>query len=240
MTRGNRAARARAAGAVCAAAASLALLGACSGGSGAASSTPDGAERTERAARAADDPSPSRSRELSEDQRERKDLVSATEVGWEKAARTAEKKVSGSTLVEIELGDGDDGGGDGDDGDGGGGKVTPVWEAEVATEDGTSHDIRVDAVSGKVTRAEKDDGQDADDRKKTADRLAQAKVTPVKAAAAAAGHQKGTVTGVSLDDADGGPTVWAVDIVSRGTWAKTTFDVDAGNGRVLHEHVDRD
>jgi uncharacterized membrane protein YkoI len=216
-------------GGVCVvAAASLTLLSACSSGSGQASS-PD----TRQAARAATQspsmsasPSPSRSRSLSKDQAERKKLVSATKVDWQQAARTAEKEVSGSRLVEIELSDN--------------GKGAPEWDAEVAAKDGTGQDVKVDAVTGKVTRSEKDSDESADDKKKTVDRLAQATVTPAQAVDAATEHQKGTVTGVKLDEEEAGPTVWAVDIVTRGTWAKTTLDVDAGHGKVLHEKVERD
>ncbi|MBL1104298.1 PepSY domain-containing protein [Streptomyces sp. 5-8] len=51
---------------------------------------------------------------------------------------------------------------------------------------------------------------------------------------------KGTVTAVELEDSDGGTPTWSVDVVTTDDWNKTTFDIDATDGKILREHVDRD
>ncbi|MGD6741063.1 PepSY domain-containing protein [Streptomyces sp. BH106] len=205
-------------------AASLSLLSACSSDDG--DGTSSGAEESESASQQdqASDASPSG--RLNEDQAERKKLLSATKVDWEKAARTAEKEVSGSKLLDIDLGDDNQG--------------NPEWEAEVVASDGTGTDVRVDAVTGKVSGSTTDKDQDADDKKENTDQLAAAKITAMKAADTATGRKKGKVTSVALDDSDNGTTVWSVDVVTPATWDKTSFDIDAVNGKVLNEHVDQD
>lgn len=224
VKRSNRSARGRAVGVVCAVAASLSLLSACSSDDG--DDTSSGAKKSESASQQdqAGDATPTG--RLNEDQAERKKLLSATKVGWDKAARTAEKEVSGSKLLDIELGDDNQG--------------NPEWEAEVVASDGTSTDVRVDAVTGKVSGSTTDKDQDADDKKENSDKLAAAKITAVKAADTATERKKGKVTSVALDDSDSGSTVWSVDVVTPATWDKTSFDIDAANGKVLNEHVDKD
>ncbi|NEE37657.1 PepSY domain-containing protein, partial [Streptomyces sp. SID7982] len=115
----------------------------------------------------------------------------------------------------------------------------PVWVAEVAEKDGTIHTVRINAVDGKVIEARVDADQDADDKKQTADRLAQATQTPQQAAKVATEKKKGTVTSVSLDDNDGKGVIWQVDVVGS-DWKKTTFDVDAKNDTIVREETDED
>jgi uncharacterized membrane protein YkoI len=190
--------------------------------------------------------SASPSASLNEDEADRKALVPLAKVTWDKAADTAVKEVPGGKLVDLEL------------------KRTsaeatasptgspmpstpnpapstgaPEWEAKVAASDGTVHRVDIDAVSGKVFRTQVDDDQDADDKKKTADLLKKATQSPQQAVKAATDKTKGTVTHVELGDKDQ-KAVWAVDVVSTDTWDKTTVDVDATNGKILREHVDRD
>ncbi|MFF4606209.1 PepSY domain-containing protein [Streptomyces sp. NPDC001339] len=164
-------------------------------------------------------------RMLTDDQAERKAVVPAVKVDWEKGARAAMEKVSGGKLVDIELTRSAGGG--------------PEWDAEVAAADGTAHDVRVDAVTGKVTRSRVKSDQDTDDKAKVADRLKKAKISPQQAATAGTDRKKGTVTAVELDS-ERGATVWSVDVVTTDDWYKTTFDVDAANGKVLRQKVDRD
>ncbi|MFI5664646.1 PepSY domain-containing protein [Streptomyces sp. NPDC051684] len=224
MKRSTRGARGRAVGVVCAVAASLALLSACSSDDG--DDTSSGTKESESATQKDQNGSASPSGRLNEDQSERKKLLSATKVDWDKAARTAESEVSRSKLLEIELGDDKQG--------------NPEWDAEVVAQDGTGTDVRIDAVTGKVSGSTTDSDQDADDKTENSDKLAAAKITATKAADTATERKKGKVTAVALDDSDGGSTVWSVDVVTPATWDKTTFDIDAANGKVLNEHVDRD
>ncbi|MFD7292967.1 PepSY domain-containing protein [Streptomyces sp. NPDC059897] len=225
MKRSNRGTRRRAVGVVCAVAASFALLSACSSDDG-DDDTSAGGNESESAAPKDQSGDPSPSGRLNEDQSERKKLLSATKIDWDKAARTAEKEVSGSKLLEIELGDDKQG--------------NPEWDAEVAASDGTATDVRIDAVTGKVSASTTDKDQDADDKKENSDKLAAAKITAMKAADTATESKKGKVTSVALDDSDSGSTVWSVDVVTPATWNKTSFDIDAANGKVLNQHVDQD
>lgn len=224
VKRSNRSARGRAVGVVCAVAASLSLLSACSSDDG--DDTSSGAKESESASQQDQASNATPTGRLNEDQAERKKLLSATKVDWDKAARTAEKEVSGSKLLDIELGDDNQG--------------NPEWEAEVVASDGTSTDVNIDAVTGKVSGSTTDKDQDADDKKENTDKLAAAKITAVKAAETATDRKKGKVTSVALDDSDNGSTVWSVDVVTPATWDKTSFDIDAANGKVLNEHVDKD
>ncbi|MFC9059022.1 PepSY domain-containing protein [Streptomyces sp. NPDC057074] len=226
---------------------SVLLLTACTNADTTRSSVAEAAQTGSPTATDSSTASPSGSPSPNKDQTERKDLVSATKVTWDKAADTAVKEVPESKLVDLEL------------------KRTeadatasptgspspsmpnpapsqgaPEWEAKVAETDGTVHRVDIDAVSGKVFRVQADPDQDADDMQQTADWLGKAKQTPQQAVKAATGAAKGTVTHVELGDNDNQQVVWAVDVVSTDNWSKTTVGVDAANGKVLTEDVDND
>ncbi len=173
-------------------------------------------------------PTGSPSTGLTEDQAERRQLVPAAKVDYRKAATAAEGKVSGGKLVSAELKRTREG--------------RPEWATEVAAVDGTVHKVTVDAVGGRAAAPRADSDQDAEDKKKLAARLAKAEMNWEKAATTATGRKNGTVTAVELDDDDkaGGKLVWKVDVVTPGNWDKTTYDVDAADGKVVREHVDRD
>ncbi|WP_055467318.1 PepSY domain-containing protein [Streptomyces ardesiacus] len=131
------------------------------------------------------------------------------------------------TAVSAELDDEDD---DGDRGDGDDRRQRAAWEVDVLAGDGTWHDVRVDAVTGKVLGSERDDDEDD-----TAEVRAALKGTSVDAAAAAraaAGH--GTVTSVELDEdghyGDGKPA-WEVETYASGK-GEREWRVDARTGKV--------
>ncbi|MCF2130268.1 PepSY domain-containing protein [Strepomyces sp. STD 3.1] len=226
---------------------SVLLLTACTNADTTRSSVAEAAQTTSPTATASPTASPTGSPSLNEDQTERRDLVSAAKVTWDKAADTAVKEVPEGKLVDLEL------------------KRTeadatasptgspspsmpnpapsqgaPEWEAKVAETDGTVHRVDIDAVSGKVFRIQADPDQDADDKQQTADWLGQAKQSPQQAVEAATGAAEGTVTHVELGENDNQQVIWAVDVVSTDTWDKTTVDVDAANGEVLRENADTD
>ncbi|WP_251096261.1 PepSY domain-containing protein [Streptomyces sp. Caat 7-52] len=92
-------------------------------------------------------------------------------------------------------------------------------------------------LAGKA-RTESD--QDTDDKSELADWLKKATVTARQAAQTATDKTRGTVTAVELEDSDGGTPTWSVDVVTTDDWNKTTFDIDATDGKILREHVDRD
>ncbi|MFK0117568.1 PepSY domain-containing protein [Streptomyces sp. NPDC090994] len=194
---------------------------------------------------------------LTEDQAERKALVPQVEVAWDQAADTAVKEVSGGKLTEIEL---DSASGESPSATSASpgatatsaspgataspapapSKGAPVWVAKVAASDGTVREVGIDAVTGKVFRSEADTDQSADDKSEIADRLSQADQTAEQAAKAATDKTDGTVTAVKLDENDDQKLIWSVDVVTTDNWNKTTYEVDAGNGEILREHVDRD
>ncbi|MDQ0840983.1 PepSY domain-containing protein [Streptomyces sp. V1I6] len=173
---------------------------------------------------------------LTDDQAERRALVPAAKVTWDKAAGTAVGEVSGSKLVAIELTRAESGSTASPAPSPG----SPEWAAEVATQDGTRHTVHIDAASGRVLRSQPDREQDAEDKQETADLLSKAELTAEQAVKTATGRKKGTVTVVELDSDDAGKVVWSVDVVTQDDWYKTTFDVDAAGGEILREEVDRD
>ncbi|WEH32025.1 PepSY domain-containing protein [Streptomyces sp. AM 4-1-1] len=242
---GPRTRHPRVVGSLCVVAASALLLAGC-GGSDNEEGAPSPARATQSPTVSSAAPSASSSMSaspsatassrapLTEDQAERKALIPAAKIAFLKAADTAVGKVPGSKLAELEL-KGTSGSAD---------TGHPQWIAKVASKDGTAHTVRIDAVSGKVIRSETDPDQDADDKRELADRLAKAKETPEAAAKVAmdkitAAGRKGTVSAIELDEKKG-TLVWSVDVVTTDDWNKTTFDIDAANGDVKREHVDRD
>lgn len=213
----------RAVGLVCAAAVcATPLLTGCGDGGDVGGERPSSVAASDVAATS----SASATKSLTEDQRERKDLIPDDKIGYRKAARTAADEVSDGTLTELELKRGAD--------------DKPVWETSVAEKDGTEHQVNVDADSGKVVLSRTEPDQDADDKRKLEDRLSGAKISSQQAVDKATGQTKGTVTSVKLDDTDDGTTIWSVDIVSTDDWNKTTYDVDADDGKIRRVHVDRD
>jgi uncharacterized membrane protein YkoI len=185
---------------------------------------------------------------LTDDQAQREALVPKAEVTWDKAADTAVKEVSGGKLTEIELTKASDesaspSGSASPDASSPAAMPSagsPVWAAKVAASDGTVRDVDIDAVTGKVFRSQADADQDADDKSEIADRLSQADQTAEQAAKAATDKTDGTVTAVKLDENDDQKLIWSVDVVTTDNWNKTTYDVDASNGEILREHVDKD
>ncbi|GAA2101348.1 hypothetical protein GCM10009801_74530 [Streptomyces albiaxialis] len=164
---------------------------------------------------------------LTDDQRERKRMISASKVSYRKALAAATHAVRGTEPVKAELDSASDSG------------DRPRWETEVATARGVASTVLVDAVSGKAQKP-RDAERESDDRDKLADRLREAKVTPEQAARTALDKKGGSVSAVELDDNDAGKVIWSVDVVTPKDWTKTTFDIDAATRKVLREHTDRD
>ncbi len=221
--------------AVCCAVSTTLLAGACGGSSAPGTAAP--------AAPSPSQASPTGGTALTEDQSERKALVPAAKVAWNQAADTAVAAVPKGRLVEIELTTSrgtptgtptDSSAGSPSPSGSAPAAGAPVWDVTVAAEDGTIHDVQVDAVTGKVTRSRVEPGQDADDKSEVAEQLKAATVTAPQAVRTATGRTAGTVTAVELDD-----DVWSVDIVTP-DWNETTYDIDAAKGTVVRQHVDRD
>lgn len=196
--------------------------------------------------------------QLTEDQTERKELLSTVKVTYDKAATTAVGEVSGGKLTDLDLEGLDD-----DDESASpsasasaspsgsaspsatgspspsGSSTGPKWIAEVVEEDGTAHTVSIDAVSGdvidSVTEAEQSDAE----KQELADWVSKAQQTWKQAAKVATDKQKGTVTSLNLDENDSQTLVWQVDVVAA-DWNRTTFDVDAATGKITNEEVDAD
>lgn len=185
---------------------------------------------------------------LTDDRAERRKLVPEVKVAWDQAADTAVEEVSDGKLIEIEL---QSASGESPSATSASPGATsspapapsagaPVWAAEVAAADGTVHEVHIDAVTGEVFHSRADADQSADDKREIADRLGQADQTAEQAVKAATDKTDGTVTAVKLDENDDQKLIWSVDVVTTDDWNRTTYDVDASNGEILREHVDRD
>lgn len=235
---------------ICALGSSVLLLTACTNADTARSSVAEAAQTESPTGYPTGSPtgtaSPSPTAPLTEDQAERKALIPMAKVTWDKAADTAVKEVPEGKLVDLELKRASD---YSTASPGTPSPSTPApapsegaaeWAAKVAAEDGTVHRIHVDAVTGEVFRTQIEPDQDADDKRELADQLREATQTPKQAVKVATDKTKGTVTGVELDENDDRQLLWSVDVVSTDDWNKTTYDVDAKNGKILREHVDRD
>ncbi|WP_326696022.1 PepSY domain-containing protein [Streptomyces sp. NBC_01754] len=198
--------------------------------------------------------SPTSTAQLTEDQAKRKKMLSAVKITFSKAATTAVGEVSGGKLTELELEGVDDdhssaspsadmSGSPSPSGSGSpspsGSSAGPKWMAEVVEDNGTAHVVTIDAVSGDVLDSSPAADQSESDKQKMADRIAKAKQTPQQAAKVATDKKKGTVTSIDLDENDSKALVWKVDVVTE-DWKKTTFDVDAENGKITNEEVDND
>ncbi|WP_329214478.1 PepSY domain-containing protein [Streptomyces sp. NBC_00683] len=198
--------------------------------------------------------------QLTEDQTERKDLLSTVKVTYDKAATTAVGEVSGGKLTDLDLEGLDDdeesaspsasaSASPSPDGSASpsatgspspsGSSTGPKWIAEVVEEDGTAHTVSIDAVSGdvidSVTEAEQSDAE----KQELADWVSKAQQTWQQAAKVATDKQKGTVTSLNLDENDSQTLVWQVDVVTE-DWNRTAFDVDAATGKITAEEVDND
>lgn len=261
-----RAHRLRAAGAACVVL-TAALLTGCGQDSGSTSTGTETSEAARAVPERTTSPSPSPSASLTKDQEKRKKLLASTKITFDKAVTTAEGAVAGSKVIELELkgpGKTDDdtdasasasaspsgassspsGSGASPSGASASPSASPAakgpeWVAAVVAKDGTEHTVRIDAVSGKVLQSVEDPDQDAQEKTRTAERIAKATQTPQQAAKAATTKAKGTVTSLDLDDNDKNVLIWSVDVVTK-DFKETTVDIDAASGSVTGEHVDDD
>lgn len=98
------------------------------------------------------------------------------------------------------------------------------WEVETLAEDGTWHEVTVDAANGKVvTTRQEQDRQDADEAREA---LRGSRTDLLEAAKAASGARPGTVTSVSLDDDTRG---WEVELHKDGADHEVHVDPATGD-----------
>ena len=136
------------------------------------------------------------------------------------AGQLAVSTVPGSTLVSIDLDDGD-----------------RAWDVQVVTSDGAEHDLDISADGTTVISGPRQDTDDADDRAEHQARIAAAEIDFTEAAElmieAVPG---GTVRDLSLDT-DNGTTVWEGDVID-GSQVKHEVRIDAADGTLLRNEVD--
>ncbi|MFF3949096.1 PepSY domain-containing protein [Streptomyces sp. NPDC001902] len=99
------------------------------------------------------------------------------------------------------------------------------WEVETLAEDGTWHEVTIDAANGEVVTARQEqDRQDADEAR---DALRGSRTDLLEAAKAAGDARRGTVTSVSLDD---DTRTWEVEFHKDGS--DHEVHVDPANGAI--------
>lgn len=263
----TRTGRLRVVGALCAVLASAAMLTGCGQDNGdeTAAATSEAAKVIPKQTTTPYESPSGTAAQLTEDQTQRKELLSTVKVTFDTAATTAVGEVSGGKLTDLDLEGLDD---DSEESPSpspegttspsptgsptgspspsptgspspSGSATGPKWIAEVVEEDGTAHHVSIDAVSGDVLDSAVDDEQTDADKQELADWLGKAQQTPQQAAKVATDKQKGTVTSANLDENDSQTLVWQVDVVTE-DWKRTAFEVDAANGKILAEEVDND
>ncbi|MYT12186.1 Uncharacterized membrane protein YkoI [Streptomyces sp. SceaMP-e96] len=116
-----------------------------------------------------------------------------------------------------------------------------IWEVEVFGKDHKSHEVIIDAGSGKVLKQHTDrDDDTAQDAAETQALLKADKTGHDNATDKALKAVPGTVVSYSLDDNDdNGSTVWEVDVFGK-DHKSHDVTIDAGSGKVLNQHIDHD
>ncbi|MFJ5797042.1 PepSY domain-containing protein [Streptomyces decoyicus] len=102
-----------------------------------------------------------------------------------------------------------------------------VWDADVLGEDGTWHEITLDAGNGRVLNQHVDRGDDDDAQERAAAR--NAKTDAAAAARTAASH--GKVTSVELNDEHGTQAAWEVETITK-DGKEHKFLVDTQSGKL--------
>lgn len=105
------------------------------------------------------------------------------------------------------------------------------WEVEVTTANGTQNDIETSADGKAVLRGPTPEQDDAEDKAKHRQRVADAKIDFRKAVEIISGAAPGRITELELDSHNG-KTVWEADVVDN-SQTKREVRIDAGTGTVL-------
>ncbi|MGW7356253.1 PepSY domain-containing protein [Streptomyces sp. NPDC054802] len=140
------------------------------------------------------------------------------EVDYGRAIRLSLAEVTGGELVSLELLQP--------------ASKDPVWESEVATQQGQLRTVRLDATRGDVLETATPPSRSTEEQRQTEDLLDEATVLPGEAAREAKGETDGPVTAVKLQEQDDAP-LWAVDVASVDGRTATTHHVDAQTGEVI-------
>ncbi|MFI5521967.1 PepSY domain-containing protein [Streptomyces platensis] len=180
-----------------------------------------------------DGPAPRSSVQLSQNERHLDDTakdraqVKADKISQSEATAKALKAAPG-TATSAELDNADRNG-------------SLIWEVDVFGKDHKNHDVTIDAGNGKVLNQHTDRDDDAaQDAAETQALIKADKIGHSKATDKALKAVPGTVVSYSLDDNDrNGSAVWEVDVLGK-DHKNHDVTIDAGNGKVLNQHVDQD
>lgn len=151
--------------------------------------------------------------------RERYEMV---DVDYARAVRLSVAEVTGGKLVALDLKNPT--------------SVEPVWESQVADEDGQLTQVRVEATRGKVLGTSAGPTRTDAERQDLLRLLEEATLLPGQAAREVADTETGEVVqAIGLDRRDGVP-VWKVSALGVADEQATVHVVDARTGDVLERH----
>lgn len=127
------------------------------------------------------------------------------------AGRAAEESVPGSSVIHIELEDGGE------------------WEVDVATADGTEHEVRVSSDGSQVVDGPREADTDQDDKRENSAALDRAELDFEKAVEALVAEMGDVqIEEISLD-LDDDSVQWEIELIGDGD----DYDVDAVSGAVV-------
>jgi len=120
-------------------------------------------------------------------------------------------------------------------------RAVPVWYGRVVTPDGTVHEVRMDAVRGRVLGESVPAGQSASAKSRAAALTAHAELLPSEAVKKVKEPDFGKVTQIGLTNGRTGGTgdaaVWRITVAALRRDDLRTYRVDAVTGEVLSGDV---
>ncbi|WP_406308374.1 PepSY domain-containing protein [Streptomyces griseoaurantiacus] len=109
----------------------------------------------------------------------------------------------------------------------------PVWYGRVVTPDGTVHEVRMDAVRGRVLGTSVPAGQSASAKARTAALTERARLLPSEAVGRVKEPYFGKVTQIELSEGRRKAVVWRITVAAIRQDDLRTYQVDAVTGEVL-------
>ncbi|WP_338900091.1 PepSY domain-containing protein [Streptomyces sp. TG1A-60] len=141
------------------------------------------------------------------------------EIDYERAIRLSVAEVTAGELVALELREPE--------------SVSPVWESQIADQDGQLRTVRLDATRGELLGTSSGPDLTRSERQALVRLLEQARLLPGQAAREAADTANGdVVTAIELERRDGGP-VWMVSVLGVADESATMHVVNAKTGEIL-------
>lgn len=147
------------------------------------------------------------------------EVLPRVEAPYDRAVRKALDEVPGSRLVSVGLTDVS--------------APRPVWKTDVATADGTVHEVRLDAVRAQLINTSVPAGQSAAGKARTAALVGSAPLLPEEAVKKVKAPDFGKVNDVRLEKGPDGRTVWSVTVTTIERGHTRTYEIDAAGGKVV-------